>query len=53
MYLAGILMFLGAPLLLGSMYGVLVGVVLCFLLVFRIGGEEKMLTNELEGYADY
>jgi len=53
MYLAGILMFLGAPLLLGSMYGVLVGVVLCFLLVFRIGGEEKMLMNELEGYADY
>ena len=53
MYLAGILMFLGAPLLLGSMYGVLIGVVLCLLLVVRIPGEEKMLTNELEGYADY
>jgi protein-S-isoprenylcysteine O-methyltransferase Ste14 len=53
MYLAGVLMFLGAPLLLGSMYGVLIGFVLCLLLVVRIPGEEKMLTNELEGYAEY
>jgi protein-S-isoprenylcysteine O-methyltransferase Ste14 len=53
MYLAGILMFLGAPLLLGSLYGVLAGVLICFLLVVRITGEEKMLINELEGYADY
>ncbi|MEI6186613.1 MAG: isoprenylcysteine carboxylmethyltransferase family protein [Dehalococcoidia bacterium] len=53
MYLAGILMFIGAPLLLGSLYGMLIGVLLGLLLVVRISGEEKMLTNELEGYADY
>lgn len=53
MYLAGVLMFLGAPLLLGSMYGVLVGVLICFLVVVRITGEEKMLINELKGYTDY
>ncbi|MHB8086101.1 MAG: methyltransferase family protein [Dehalococcoidia bacterium] len=53
MYLGGILMFLGAPLLLGSFYGLLIGVLMLFLLAFRITGEEKMLVNELEGYADY
>ena len=53
MYLAGILMFLGVPLLLGSLYGFIAGIVICLLVVFRIGGEEKMLTNELPGYSDY
>jgi protein-S-isoprenylcysteine O-methyltransferase Ste14 len=53
MYLAGLLMFLGAPIVLGSMYGFLIGALMSFLLVARITGEEKMLTKELEGYADY
>jgi protein-S-isoprenylcysteine O-methyltransferase Ste14 len=53
MYLGGILMFIGAPLLLGSFYGVLAGVALSFLLVARIIGEENMLVRELEGYAHY
>ncbi len=53
LYLAGILMFLGAPLLLGSLYGLLIGVLMFFLLAARIVGEEKMLVNDLEGYADY
>lgn len=53
MYLAGVLMFIGAPLLLGSLYGMLIGVLLGLLLVFRISGEEKMLTDELQGYGDY
>ncbi len=53
MYLAGVLMFLGAPLLMGSLVGLLIGVLLLFLLAFRITGEEKMLINELQGYADY
>ena len=53
MYLAGVLMFIGAPLLLGSLYGMLIGVLMALLLVVRISGEEKMLTDELEGYADY
>ena len=46
-------MFLGAPLLMGSLVGLLIGVLLLFLLAFRITGEEKMLINELQGYADY
>jgi len=53
MYLGGILLFIGAPLLLGSVYGLIIGIFLSFLLVARIIGEEKMLVEELEGYVDY
>src|SRR6266542_3824420 len=53
MYLGAILQFIGAPLLLGSVFGVLTGATLLFLLAGRIIGEEKMLVNELEGYSDY
>jgi protein-S-isoprenylcysteine O-methyltransferase Ste14 len=53
MYLGGILMFLGAPLLLGSLYGILAGLALTVLLMARIAGEEKMLGRELEGYRTY
>jgi len=52
-YLGAILQFIGAPLLLGSVFGVLTGATLIFLLAGRIIGEEKMLVNELEGYSDY
>lgn len=53
MYLGGILMFVGAPLLLGSAWGVVVGLALSVLLMARIRGEEAMLARELEGYRDY
>ena len=53
MYLGGILMFVGAPLLLGSVYGILAGLVLTILLMARILGEEKMLNRELVGYREY
>lgn len=53
MYLGGILMFIGAPLLLGSFYGVLVGLALTILLMARIIGEEAMLIQKLEGYREY
>lgn len=53
MYLGAIFLFVGTPLLLGSQYGVLIGAIISFLLVVRIFGEEKMLTEELEGYEDY
>ena len=53
MYLGGILLFIGTPMLLGSLYGVLIGVLLSLLIVARIIGEERMLVKELEGYADY
>lgn len=53
MYLAATLLFTGTPLLLGSAYGLLIGLAMVFLLAGRIRGEEKMLVNELEGYEEY
>ena len=53
MYLGSILLFEGTPLLLGSSYGLIIGMILILLMVGRILGEEKMLVNELEGYEDY
>jgi protein-S-isoprenylcysteine O-methyltransferase Ste14 len=53
MYLGGIMLFLGAPMLLGSIYGIIVGIFLSLIFVARIIGEEKMLIGELEGYPDY
>ncbi len=53
MYFAAVLLFLGAPLLLSSYLGIVLGLLQSLLLVFRILGEEKMLVNELEGYVDY
>ena len=53
MYLGGALMFIGAPLLLGSIYGLVIGSVVSLLLALRIIGEERMLVQELEGYNDY
>jgi protein-S-isoprenylcysteine O-methyltransferase Ste14 len=53
MYLGAILMLIGAPLLLGSLFGVIVGLALTLLLMIRIIGEEKMLTRNLDGYKEY
>jgi protein-S-isoprenylcysteine O-methyltransferase Ste14 len=53
MYLGMLLMLLGAPLLLGSLYGAIIGLIALVALVGRIIGEEKMLVNELEGYEEY
>jgi protein-S-isoprenylcysteine O-methyltransferase Ste14 len=53
MYAGGTLLFLGGPLLLGSIYGLAVGVLLTVMLAVRILGEEQMLKQELEGYTQY
>jgi protein-S-isoprenylcysteine O-methyltransferase Ste14 len=53
MYLGMLLMLLGAPLMLGSIFGVIIGLIALIVLAGRIIGEEKMLVNELEGYAEY
>jgi protein-S-isoprenylcysteine O-methyltransferase Ste14 len=53
MYLGMLLMLLGAPLLLGSLYGAIIGLIALVALVGRVIGEEKMLVNELEGYEEY
>jgi len=47
------LMMLGAPLLVGSVYGLLISALGLLLLVGRIVGEERMLLEELDGYAAY
>ena len=53
MYLGGTLMFVGAPLLLGSVCGLLVALATFGVLILRIFGEEKLLTHDLEGYRAY
>ena len=53
MYLAAVLMFLAAPLLLGSVLGFCCGILLSLLLAARIGIEEDLLARELAGYAEY
>jgi protein-S-isoprenylcysteine O-methyltransferase Ste14 len=53
MYLGALLMFAGAPLLLGSAIGLALAAAMTLLLGFRIVGEERMLAAELEGYAEY
>lgn len=53
MYLGAVLLFIGAPLLFGSKYGILLGILMFFVVALRIVGEEKMLLLELEGYDDY
>lgn len=37
--------------MLGSIYGLIIGLVAIFLMAVRIIGEERMLVNELEGSA--
>jgi protein-S-isoprenylcysteine O-methyltransferase Ste14 len=53
LYLGCALMMFGAPLLLGSLYALILTVIGMLILVGRIVGEEKMLAEELEGYAEY
>ena len=53
MYLGGSLMFVGGPLLLGSVCGLLVAIAEVLLLILRIFGEEKLLARDLEGYRAY
>ena len=53
MYAATILMFLSAPILLGSWYALIVFLFSPVLMVVRIVQEEKLLVRELDGYAAY
>ncbi|MCC8965436.1 isoprenylcysteine carboxylmethyltransferase family protein [Bradyrhizobium sp. Pear76] len=52
-YAGGLLTYLGTPLLLGSWYGLAIVPVMAALLGLRSMMEERMLTAELDGYADY
>jgi protein-S-isoprenylcysteine O-methyltransferase Ste14 len=53
LYLGCTLAMLGAPLLAGSVYGLITAGVALFIVVGRIMGEEKMMLEELEGYEVY
>lgn len=53
MYLATLLMFLPMPLILQSLWGLCVFGWYAILIVIRIRGEEKLLSAELDGYAEY
>ena len=53
MYLGAIIMFFSAPLLLGSIGGVIVACAMMILLMARILGEEAFLARELDGYPEY
>lgn len=53
MYLATLLMFLPLPLILGSFWGLIPFALYPVVIVIRILNEEKVLTAELGGYAEY
>ena len=53
LYFGCLLMMLGGPLLLGSIYGLILTLLGTVIVIGRIFGEEKMLSEELEGYAEY
>ena len=53
MYAGGLLLFLGTPLLLGSWYGLVLVLVLIPAGAMRAVLEERVLREELPGYATY
>ena len=53
MYSATVLMFLMIPLILGSLFSLVIFLVYPFVLAARIKSEEKLLESELEGYKEY
>lgn len=53
MYAGAVLLFVGTPLVLGSVVGLILGLVLIITIGGRSIGEEAMLKQELEGYSEY
>ena len=53
MYFATLFLFLAMPLILGSLGALLIFLMYPFIIVKRLLGEEKVLTRELAGYAEY
>lgn len=53
MYLATIIMFLSIPLILGSFWAFLILLFYPAVIAVRIINEEKVLTEQLSGYAEY
>lgn len=53
MYTSTIFLFLSMPLILNSIFSFIVMLIYPVIILFRIKNEEKVLENELEGYAEY
>ena len=53
MYSATLLLFLAMPLILGSWYALVVFAFYPVIIVVRLNDEERLLTQELQGYAEY
>jgi protein-S-isoprenylcysteine O-methyltransferase Ste14 len=53
MYAGATMLFIAAPLLLNSVYGLAIGLLLIVTIAIRSLGEEAMLKQELDGYSDY
>ena len=53
MYLATLFMFIPMPLILGSFFGVIPFLLYPIIIAVRILNEERVLTEELSGYAEY
>lgn len=53
MYTATILLFMAMPIVLGSWIAFFVMLVYPIIIIFRIGNEEKVLEQGLEGYCEY
>ena len=53
MYAGGLLLFIGTPLALGSYWGLLAFVAVLPALIWRLLDEEKFLSRNLPGYAEY
>jgi protein-S-isoprenylcysteine O-methyltransferase Ste14 len=53
MYTAVVVLLIGLPLALGSLWGVLPGMVMTAVLAARLKDEEKMLAGSLAGYTEY
>lgn len=53
MYFATVLLFLSIPLVLGSVFSLIIFLIYPFLLVGRIKNEEEVLSKGLESYTDY
>ena len=53
MYAATVLLFLMIPLILGSWFSIIIFLAYPVIIAVRITGEEKLLTQELQGYKEY
>ncbi len=53
MYSATLLLFLSMPIVLGSLYSLIIFLAYPFIIAKRIKGEEELLERELDGYSEY